>query len=130
MEFENLKRVAKEELEKLNAAYANKSEFSEKDAEMYKCLMSGLKDQLAIEGMTNYNEMEMGPEMSGENGMSGRMNQPRAMNGRFKSMDSMETAENQRSFDRGYSQGYSAAMEQNGGMSGHYPTMWPPRPRY
>lgn len=102
MEFKNLKRVAKEELEKLDAAYASKSEFSEKDAEMYKCLMSGMKDQLAVEGMMNAKEYEEeGEEMEGMSGRRGR-----AMNGRFVSRDGGQ------SYTEGYSQGYSEGMRQ------------------
>lgn len=102
MEFKNLKRVAKEEAEKLDAAYANKSEFTEKDAEMYKCLMSGLKDQLAVEGMMNAQEQE--EEYEETEGMSGRRG--RAMNGRFVSREGGQ------SYAEGYSQGYNEGMKQ------------------
>ena len=128
MEFKNLKRVAKEEVEKLDAAYANKSEFTDKDAELYKCLMSGLKDQLAVEGMMNAKEYEEeGEEMEGMSGRRGR-----AMNGRFVSRDggqsyaegyshgyneAMTQRHGEQSFSDGYDQGYSEAMR----MSGYHP---------
>ena len=143
MEFKNLKRVAKEEVEKLDAAYANKSEFTDKDAELYKCLMSGLKDQLAVEGMMNAGEYEEGGDEP--EGMSGRRG--RAMNGRFVSRDGgqsyadgysqgynegmRQARENEAvmhrssmSYDDGYSRGYNEGMRQ----SGHYPMY--PGPRY
>lgn len=50
-EFRNLKRVALNELRRLDAAYANKDEFSETDAEKYDCTMHALKCHLAVEGM-------------------------------------------------------------------------------
>ena len=128
MEFKNLKRVAKEEVEKLDAAYANKSEFTDKDAELYKCLMSGLKDQLAVEGMMKAEEYEEeGEEMEGMSGRRGR-----AMNGRFVSRDggqsyaegysqgyneAMTQRRGEQSFSDGYDQGYSEAMR----MSGYHP---------
>ena len=102
MEFKNLKRVAKEEAEKLDAAYANKSEFTDKDAEMYKCIMSGLKDQLAVEGMMNAAEHE--EETEEMEGMSGRRG--RAMNGRYVSREGGQ------SYAEGYSQGYAEGMRQ------------------
>lgn len=143
MEFKNLKRVAKEEAEKLDALYANKSEFTEKDAELYKCLMSGLKDQLAVEGMMSAKEYE--EEGEEPEGMSGRRG--RAMNGRFVSRDGGQSyadgyshgynegmrhsRENEAmdrrsgmSYDEGYSRGYNEGMRQ----SGHYPMY--PGPRY
>lgn len=64
--FANLKRVAIEELEKLDAAYSSKSEFTEKDAETYEHLMHGLKCQLTSEAMMEANEYERG--MSGARG--------------------------------------------------------------
>ena len=67
-EFKNLKRVAIEELEKLDSQYANKNEFTEKDAEMYRCLMSGLSKQITIEKMTAPEAYEGG--MSGYHGRS------------------------------------------------------------
>lgn len=95
-EFKNLKRVAIEEAERMDAAYANKSEFTEKDAEMYKCIMSGLKDQLAVEGMTgtgHYGEEDHG--MSGAHG----------------------------DYDRSYAEGYSRGFSEGQMMSGYYPHM-------
>ena len=67
-EFKNLKRVAIEELEKLDSQYANKSEFTEKDAETYRSLMHGLKCQLTAEAMMEAKEYEGG--MSGYHGRS------------------------------------------------------------
>lgn len=134
--FDNLKRVAIEEAEKLNAAYANKSEFTDKDAEIYKCLMSGLKDQLTAEAMLMAEHHE--DESEDEEGLSGRRG--RAMNGRFVSRDGGQ------SYAEGYSQGYNEGMRQghDGGQSysdgynrgysegmrqsGHYPMF--PGPRY
>lgn len=70
-ELKNLKRVAQEELEKLDAQYANKSEFTTADAEMYKCLTMALEKQMRIEQI----EEEMGyGEDYGDN-MSGRRGQ-------------------------------------------------------
>ena len=96
-EFKNLKRVAQEELEQLDAKYASQSEFTAADAEMYKCLTMALEKQLRIE------------EMPGEESMSGRRG--RAMNGRYVSRDGGN------SYSEGFSRGYSEAMRQ----SGHYP---------
>ena len=106
-EFKNLKRVAVEELEKLDAAYSSKSEFTEKDAEMYRCLMSGLKNQLTAEAMMGASQHEYMPEEDMD-GMSGRRG--RAANGRYISM------EGGNSYTDGYTQGYSEGMRQ----SGHY----------
>ena len=95
--FANLKRVVIEELEKLNAEYANKSEFTEKDAETYKCLMHGLKCQLTAEAMMEADSYERG--MSGARG--------RGMDGRYISRD----------MGPGW----------DDGMSGYYPRMtYPP----
>lgn len=101
-EFKNLKRVAIEELEKLDSQYANKNEFTEKDAETYRCLMHGLKSQLTAEAMMEAKEYEGG--MSGYRG--------RGMNGRYVSRD----------MGPGW----------DDGMSGYYPhTPYPPdRYRY
>lgn len=106
-EMKNLKRVAQEELEKLDAKYANLSEFTAADAEMYKCLMMALEKQMRIEQI----EGEMYGE-DAEYGMSGRRG--RGANGRYISMDSGN------SYADGYSNGYSEGMRQ----SGH----WPPMP--
>lgn len=104
-EFKNLKRVAQEELEQLDAKYASQSEFTAADAEMYKCLMMALEKQLRIEQI----EGEMYEEMPGEESMSGRRG--RGMNGRYVSRDGGN------SYSEGFSRGYSEAMRQ----SGHYP---------
>lgn len=106
-EMKNLKRVAQEELEKLDAKYANLSEFTAADAEMYKCLVMALEKQMRIEqieGELNGEEMEYG--MSGRRG--------RGANGRYISMDGGY------SYADGYSNGYNEGMRQ----SGH----WPPMP--
>lgn len=106
-EMKNLKRVAQEELEKLDAKYANLSEFSAADAEMYKCLVMALEKQMRIE--------QIDGEMYGEEyepGMSGRRG--RGADGRYMSMDGGN------SYADGYSNGYSEGMRH----SGH----WPPMP--
>lgn len=109
-EMRNLKRVAQEELEKLDAKYASQSEFTAADAEMYKCLVMALEKQMRIEQI----EEEMGDGEWSE-GMSGRRG--RAANGRYISRDGGN------SYADGYSRGYSEAMMQ----SGHWP---PDRYRY
>lgn len=108
-ELKNLKRVATEELEKLDAKYANQSEFSAADAEMYKCLTMALEKQMRIEQI----EEEMGefPGMSGRRG--------RGADGRYVSRDGGSYAD-------GYSEGYSEGMRQ----SGHWPMIPPDRYRY
>lgn len=70
-ELKNLKRVAQEELEKLDAQYANKSEFTAADAEMYKCLTMALEKQMRIEQI----EGEMGYGNGYSEDMSGRHGQ-------------------------------------------------------
>lgn len=102
-EFKNLKRVAQEELEKLDAEYASKSEFTTADAEMYKCLMMALEKQLRIEQIER--EMCYEKEYADEEGMSGRRG--RAANNRYMSFDF-----GPRSYD---------------GYSGHYGPDWPYR---
>lgn len=113
-EMKNLKRVAQEELEKLDAKYASLSEFTSADAEMYKCLVMALEKQMRIE--------QIEEEMYGEEpeyGMSGRRG--RGANGRYISM----TGGN--SYADGYSNGYNEGMRQ----SGHWPPMpYPERYRY
>lgn len=114
-EMRNLKRVAQEELEKLDAKYANLSEFTAADAEMYKCLMMALEKQMRIEQI----EGEMYGEEYEMGGMSGRRG--RGANGRYISM------EGGNSYADGYSTGYGEAMRQ----SGHWPPMpYPERYRY
>lgn len=112
-ELKNLKRVAIEELEKLDAQYANKSEFTAADAEMYKCLTMALEKQMRIEQIEEemYGEEEY-PGMSGRRGRS-------PMTGRYVSRDGGN------SYADGYSQGYSEGMRQ----SGHWMPM-PDRYRY
>ena len=99
-EMKNLKRVAQEELEKLDAKYANLSEFTAADAEMYKCLVMALEKQMRIEQIDG----EMYGE--GEYGMSERRG--RGANGRYISM------EGGNSYADGYSNGYNEAMRQSG----------------
>ena len=99
-ELKNLKRVATEELEKLDAQYANKSEFTAADAEMYKCLTAALEKHMRIEQIED--EMEEFPGYSGRRG--------RGADGRYVSRDGGSYAD-------GYSQGYSEGMRQ----SGHWP---------
>lgn len=102
-EMKNLKRVAQEELEKLDAKYASQSEFTAADAEMYKCLVMALEKHMRIEQIDG--EMHDDWDMNGMSGRRGRnMN-----NGRYMSRDG--------SYADGYSQGYSEAMNQ----SGHWP---------
>ena len=108
-EMKNLKRVAQEELEKLDAKYASLSEFTAADAEMYKCLVMALEKQMRIEQIED--EMGFGEEM--EYGMSGRRGR-NPFNGQYTSRDGGN------SYADGYSNGYSEAMRQ----SGH----WPPMP--
>lgn len=106
-EMKNLKRVAQEELEKLDAKYANLSEFTAADAEMYKCLTMALEKQMRIEQIQS--EMHGEEWTDDEAGMSGRRG--RGMNGRYVSRDGGSYAD-------GYSRGYSEAMNQ---QSGHWP---------
>lgn len=102
-ELKNLKRVATEELEKLDAKYANQSEFSAADAEMYKCLTMALEKQMRIEQI----EGEMyGEEFQGYSGSRGRS----PSTGRYVSREGASYAD-------GYFHGYSEAMNQ----SGNYP---------
>lgn len=106
-EFKNLKRVAMNELKKLDALYANKDEFSEGDSKKYDSLMHGLKCQLTAEAMLESEGYE--GNMSGMRG--------RGADGRYISRDSGN------SYADGYSAGYSEGMR----MSGHYPPMYPDR---
>lgn len=105
-EFKNLKRVAQEELEQLDAKYASQSEFTAADAEMYKCLMMALEKQMRIEQI----DSEMYGFMPGEENMSGR-------HGR-----NMMNRTGTNSYSEGYARGYSEAMDQ---QSGHYPPVFP-----
>ena len=107
-EMKNLKRVAQEELEKLDAKYASLSEFTASDAEMYKCLTMALEKQLRIEQI----EEEMGYSDEGFSGdgigMSGRRGRSPST-GRYISRDG-----GNQSYADGYSAGYSEAMRMNG----------------
>ena len=115
-EFKNLKRVAINELRKLDAAYANENEFREADIKKYDCLMHGLKCQLTAEAMMEAEEYE-------ETGLSGRRG--RGPDGRYVSRDSSEYM---RGHSDGYDRGYSEAMARinNGATSGYHM----PVPRY
>ena len=106
MEFKNLKRVALNELRKLDSMYADKQEFSVEDAKKYDCMMHGLKCQLTTEAMLGAEDYEM-DGMSGKRGRS-------SVTGRYVSRDGGQ------SYAEGYSQGYREGMQQ----SGHYP-MYP-----
>lgn len=123
-EFKNLKRIAIEELEKLDAKYANKSEFAPEDAKTYECMMHGLKCHLTAEAMM---EAEEYGEEEGADGFSERRGRS-SVTGRYISR------EGRNSYADGYSEGYSEGMRQsyNGrGMSGHWPPMpYPERYRY
>ena len=99
-ELKNLKRVATEELEKLDAQYANKSEFTAADAEMYKCLTMALEKQMRIEQI----EGEMHDDYW-DDGVSGRRG--RGMNGQYVSRD-MDSVGS--SYSDGYNRGYHEAM--------------------
>lgn len=116
-DFKNLKRVALNEARKLDAAYANKDEFSDVDMKKYDCIMHALKSQLTAEAMMEAEEYEE------EGGMSGRRG--RAANGRYVSRD-MGRHDDNMSYAEGYNQGYSEAMnrmQNQNGTSGHYPMM-------
>ena len=65
-EFKNLKRVALNELRKLDSMYANKEEFSEADAKKFDCMAHALKSLLTAEAMMEAEEYGY------EDGMSGR----------------------------------------------------------
>lgn len=118
-EFKNLKRIAIEELEQLDAKYANKSEFTPEDAKTYDCMMHALKCHLTAEAMMEAEEYGE-DETEGTSGRRGR----NPMNGRYVSRDGGN------SYADGYSQGYSEGMRQ-GTMSGHWPPMpYPERYRY
>lgn len=106
-DFKNLKRVALNELRKLDAAYANKEDFSEGDLKRYDCLMHALKSHLTAEAMIESEGYE-GGGTSGERGRS-------VNTGRYISRDSNN------SYEDGFSQGYSAAMNQNSGHNPYYP---------
>lgn len=79
-EYKNLKRVVCEELEKLDAAYANKNEFTEADAKKYDMLVHALKSHLTAEAMEKANEMD---SEYGESHARGR----NLMNGRYISRE-------------------------------------------
>lgn len=100
-DFKNLKRVVIEELEKLDAKYANKSEFDPKDEELYKELICDLKAHLTVEAMMGAEEQ--GYYASGARG--------RGADGRYISNMGM---------DPGYSEGYRRMMP----YPPEYPMRW------
>jgi hypothetical protein len=114
-EFKNLKRVALNEARKLDSLYANKEEFSEGDLKKYDCIMHALKSQLTAEAMMEAEGYEDGG-MSGARGRS-------MTTGRYISRESNN------SFEDGFSQGYSAAMNQGGMKSDHMPVNDPYYPQ-
>lgn len=83
--FKNLERVARKELETLDAKYEGKNEFSKEDAELFKCLTIGWEKLLKGEKLhKEAEEMEKEQEMGG---VSFR-NQPRNMhNGQYMSRE-------------------------------------------
>lgn len=105
-ELRNLKRVAIEELEKLDAEYASKSEFDKEDADLYKCLVMALEKHMRIEQI----ESEMHGEVRGY------------------SSTGMSNGYRGSSYADGYSEGYREGVNQ----SGHWPPMgpWPNGIRY
>lgn len=111
-EFANLRRVAINELRKLDAKYAGKEEFEPNDAKTYDCLMHGLKCQLTAE-----DKMKALAEPA--EAVSGRLG--RAMNGRYVSRDGMS---DRQSYDEGYSRGYQDAQSGYWQMPPHYPRSW------
>lgn len=132
-EFNNLKRVAINELKKLNAAYANKDEFAETDVKKFDCLSHGLKCLLTAEAMLEAEEYEQ------ETGVSSRRG--RGADGRYVSRDgykegyergyseAMNKKSNDDSYISGFNTGYSEAM--NIGASGHHPAIpYPTKPRW
>lgn len=129
-EFDNLKRVAMNELKKLNAAYASKNEFEESDAKKFDCLSHGLKCLLTAEAMLEADEYE-------ESGISGRRG--RGADGRYVSRDgyregydrgyseAMSRKVNDDPYANGFNSGYSEAMN----ASGHnMPMPYPARQRW
>ena len=125
MMFENLNRVAMNELKKLDTAYASKEEFSPEDAKKYDCLMHGWKCQLTGEAMYEA-EMQGYSEDQSANGMSGRRGR-NPVNGRYMSMESRPDM----SYADGYSRGYSEAMEHmDRNQSGHFPPYMQRYPMY
>ena len=102
--FDNLRKVAINELNKLDTMYANKDEFTAEDAKKYDCLMHALKSHLTAEAM-------MDAEEYSEENMSGRMGRS-PITGRYVSRDSRPDM----SYAEGYSRGYSEAMSHTGNM--------------
>ena len=68
--FENLKRVAINELKKLDTAYANKEEFTPQDCDKIDKMAHGMKCLLTVCAMLEAEEYSMGNEMSGMRGRS------------------------------------------------------------
>ena len=101
-EFKNLKRVAMNELKKLDTAYAGKEEFTPTDCEKFDKLSHGLKCLLTTCAMLEAEEYSYeGGEMSGSRGRN-------AATGRYMSRD------------MGYS-GYPGYSGYEPGYSGHFP---------
>lgn len=97
------------ELELLEQKYTNnQGELSAADVEKIDKLYHALKS------MATYNAMKEAEEYE-EGGMSGRRGRS-PMTGRYVSRDGGSYAD-------GYSQGYSEAMNEMNGNSGHYPPM-------
>lgn len=123
-EFNNLKRVAVNELRKLDSQYANKNEFAEADAKKYDYLMHGLKCHLTACAMMEaeeYNNENYSGENNSSMNSSGRRG--RADNGQYTSRAMNNSA--RQSYDDGYSRGYYDAQQN---MSGHWPQPpYPPR---
>lgn len=115
-EFKNLKRVAINELKKLDTQYAGKEEFTEPDAKKFDCLSHGLKCLLTACAMLKEDERQESEEVDGMSEKRGR----NMRNGQFVSRE-----ENNRvSYMNGFDDGVHAATE-NANMSGHHPDMYP-----
>ena len=109
-EFKNLMRVAINEARKLDAAYANKDEFSESDMKKYDCIMHALKSHLTAEAMMQAEEYEEYDGVSGRRGRDAK--------GRYVSRDSVR--EDHLSYADGYDRGYSEAMSRMQHMPQYY----------
>lgn len=79
--YDNLKRVAMNELSKLDGAYAGKDEFVDTDAKKFDCLSHGLKCLLTAVAMLEAEEY--GYESGNMSGRRGR----NPMNGQYVSRD-------------------------------------------
>lgn len=104
------------EVEMIEAKYAQNpsAEMSMQDLEKLNKLYHTLKSQATWTAMKDAEDyMEEKDYGNNQNGMSGRRG--RAANGRYVSRESAN------SYADGYTQGYSEAMNQMNGNSGHYP---------